>query len=104
VLLPLSIRLITGGTQELKVPLADIIYSSPTTTVRLDALVKQGYSVRVRFEANQAAADWAKPPTLDWHGEFGGGGSLARTLVCCSSRLPALHVPAVRNASAVGRG
>jgi hypothetical protein len=59
VLVPLSIRLITGGTHELEFPMADIIYISGTT-VRLDALVKQGYSVRVRLEAEQASADWAR--------------------------------------------
>jgi hypothetical protein len=51
-------RLISGGTHELEFPLTDIIYA-PRATVRFDALVRQGYSVRVRFEANQAAADWA---------------------------------------------
>jgi hypothetical protein len=50
VVLPLSIWLDTGGTHELEFPLTDIIYSP--TTVRLDALVQQGYSVRVRLEAN----------------------------------------------------
>jgi hypothetical protein len=49
-LVPLSIWLNAGGTHELKFPLTDIIYSP--TAVRLDALVQQGYSVRVRLEAN----------------------------------------------------
>jgi hypothetical protein len=56
---PLSVRLNAGEIHELEFPLKDIIYAS-RTTVRLDALVKQGYSVRVRFEATQAGADWAK--------------------------------------------
>ena len=59
VVVPLSVRLNTGDTHELEFALKDIIYESGTT-VRLDALVKQGYSVRVRFEAKKAAADWAK--------------------------------------------
>jgi hypothetical protein len=57
--LPLSVRMNAGDTYGLEFPLKDIIYAS-RTTVRLDALVKQGYSVRVRFEATQAGADWAK--------------------------------------------
>jgi|SRR3974377_1405540 len=56
---PVSVRLNAGERHELQFPLKDIIYTSPTT-VRLDALVKQGYSVRVRFEVQQASADWAK--------------------------------------------
>jgi hypothetical protein len=49
---PLPVRLNAGETHELLFPLSEIIYTSPTT-VRLDALVKQGYTVRVRFEANR---------------------------------------------------
>ena len=41
---PLSVRLNAGESHELQFPLKDIIYTSPTTG-RLDALVKQGYSV-----------------------------------------------------------
>ena len=58
---PLSVRLNAGESHELQFPLKDIIYVSPTI-VTLDALVKQGYSVRVRFEVKQASADWAKIP------------------------------------------
>jgi hypothetical protein len=36
-----------------------MIYSSEKA-VWLDGLLKQGYSVRVRLEANQASADWFK--------------------------------------------
>jgi hypothetical protein len=56
---PLSVRLNAGESHELQFPLKDIIYTSPTA-IRLDALVKQGYSVRVRFDVKQASADWAK--------------------------------------------
>ena len=56
---PLSVRLNAGESHELQFLLKDIIYTSPTT-VRLDALVKQWYSVRVRFEVKQGSAEWAK--------------------------------------------
>jgi hypothetical protein len=56
---PISVRLNAGETHELEFPLKDIIYTSQTT-VRLDALTKQGYSVLVRFEVQQASAEWAK--------------------------------------------
>ncbi len=56
--LPVSVRLNAGETHELEFPLTDIIYAS-RTTVTLDALVKQGYSVTVRFKSNQAEANWA---------------------------------------------
>jgi hypothetical protein len=62
VLAPLSVRLDPGETHELEVPLTNIFYIS-AMTVRLDALVKQGYSVRVRLEAKQASADRARH---DW--------------------------------------
>jgi hypothetical protein len=39
----LSVRLNAGESHELQFPLKDIIYTSPTT-VRLSALVKQGYA------------------------------------------------------------
>jgi hypothetical protein len=55
---PLSVRLNAGESHELQFPLKDILYTLPTT-IRLDALVRQGYSVRVRFEVKQASA-WAK--------------------------------------------
>jgi hypothetical protein len=52
-LVPLSIWLNNGGIYELEFPLTDIVYL-PTKVrldkVRLDALLDQGYSVRVRFE------------------------------------------------------
>jgi hypothetical protein len=57
--LPFSVRLNAGETHELEFPLKDIIYAS-RTTVTLEALVKQGYSVRVQFEAFQADANFAK--------------------------------------------
>ena len=57
--LPLSVRLNAGETHGLEIPLNDIIFAS-RTTVTLDALVKQGHSVRVRFEVTQQAAEWAK--------------------------------------------
>jgi len=47
-LVPLSIWLNNGGIYELEFPLTDIVYLP--TKVRLDALLDQGYSVRVRFE------------------------------------------------------
>jgi hypothetical protein len=56
---PLSVRLNAGESHELQFPLKDISYVSPTI-VTLDALVQQGYSVRVRFEVKQGSADWAK--------------------------------------------
>jgi hypothetical protein len=55
VLVPFSVRLNAAETHELEFPLTDIIYLYSFPTVRLDALVKQGYSVRVRLEANQAS-------------------------------------------------
>jgi hypothetical protein len=63
---PIFVRLNAGEKSDLEFPLKEIIYTSPTS-VRLDALVKQGYSVRVRFEVKQASADWAKQQTAgDW--------------------------------------
>jgi len=59
VVLPFSVRLNAGAIHELEFPLTDIIYPSRTTAT-LDALVKGGYSIRVRFEANQPGADWAR--------------------------------------------
>jgi hypothetical protein len=56
---PLSAHLNAGESHEIQFPLKDILYTLPTTA-RLDALVRQGYSVRVRFEVKQASADWAK--------------------------------------------
>ena len=61
-ILPFSVLLNAGETYEVEFPLKDIIYAS-RTTVTFDALAKQGYSIRVRFEANQADANWAK---LSW--------------------------------------
>jgi hypothetical protein len=66
VLVPLSVRLNAGETHELEFPLKKIIYA-PRYTTTLDDVLNQGYSVRVRFEANQAAADWAKLSSL-WIG------------------------------------
>jgi hypothetical protein len=63
---PLSIRLITGETHELEFPLTDIIIYG--TAVRLDALLQQGYSVRVRIEVNQAAANWYRKLSDPWIG------------------------------------
>jgi hypothetical protein len=57
--LPLSVHLMAGATHELELPLDDIILAS-RTTVTLDTLVKQGHSVRVRYEVTQADADWVK--------------------------------------------
>jgi hypothetical protein len=63
---PIFVRLNAGEKSDLEFPLKEIVYTSPTT-VRLDALVKQGYSVRVRFEVKQASDDWAKQQTAgDW--------------------------------------
>ncbi len=45
--LPFSLRLTAGAI-------------ASRTTITLDALVKEGYSIRVRFEANQRDADWAR--------------------------------------------
>jgi hypothetical protein len=56
--LPFSVGLNAGAIHELQFPLTDIIYASRTTET-LDALVKQGYSVRVRFEVTKTDADWA---------------------------------------------
>jgi hypothetical protein len=56
--LPFSVGLNAGAIHELQFPLTDIIYAS-RTTFTLDALVKQGYSVRLRFEATKADANWA---------------------------------------------
>jgi hypothetical protein len=56
--LPISVTL-NGAVTEIDIPLKDIIYASRTTTT-LDVLVKQGYSVRVQFEATQGDANWAK--------------------------------------------
>jgi hypothetical protein len=58
-ILPFSAVLNPGGTHELEFPLKDIIYAS-RTTVMLDDLLKQGYSVQVRFEANQFDANWER--------------------------------------------
>lgn len=58
-ILPFSVRLNAGETYELEFSLKDIIYAS-RTTITLDALAKQGYSIRVRFEAGQSDANWAK--------------------------------------------
>jgi hypothetical protein len=58
-MLPFSVRLNAGETHELEFPLKDIIYAS-RTTIALDALMKQDYSVWVRFESNQADANWLK--------------------------------------------
>ena len=49
-ILPFSVWVNAGETHELEFPLKDIMYAS-RTTVTLDVLVKQGYSVRVRFES-----------------------------------------------------
>jgi hypothetical protein len=68
---PLSVRLNTSESHELEFSLKDIIYTSPTT-VRLDALVKERYSVRVLFEARQAAADWANL-SYPWIGTVSSG-------------------------------
>lgn len=60
--LPISVRLNAGAVHELEVLLNDITYSYRTVSYRtltLETLVKQGYSVRVRFEANQSDADAA---------------------------------------------
>jgi hypothetical protein len=57
-ILPFSVGLTAGTTHKMEFPLADIIYAS-RTTVTLDALMKQGYSVRVRFEVTKADASWA---------------------------------------------
>ena len=57
-ILPFSAYLKAGETHELEFPLKDIIYAS-RTIVALDALIKQGCSVRVGFESNQADANWA---------------------------------------------
>ena len=57
--LPLLMCLNVGETHDLEFPLKDIIYAS-RKTVTLGALVKEGYSVTVRFESNQADANWAK--------------------------------------------
>ncbi len=54
-ILPVSVRLNSGATHELKFLLKDITYPS-RTTVTLDSLLKQGYSVRVRFEVKQPDA------------------------------------------------
>jgi hypothetical protein len=68
---PLSVRLNPGESHELQFALKDIIYTSPTT-IKLDALVKQGYSVRARFEVKQASADWAKL-SYPWIGTVSSG-------------------------------
>ena len=49
-ILPFSVWVNAGETHELEFPLKDIMYAS-RTTVTLDVLVKQGYSVRVQFES-----------------------------------------------------
>src|SRR5207244_13107207 len=54
--LPFSLRLTAGAIHELEFALTDIIYPSRTTAT-LEALVKEAYSIRVRFEANQLEAD-----------------------------------------------
>jgi hypothetical protein len=49
-ILPFSVWVNTCATHELEFPLKDIMYAS-RTTVTLDMLVEQRYSVRVRFES-----------------------------------------------------
>jgi hypothetical protein len=61
--LPVFVRLNTGATHELEFTLSDIIYSF-RTTVTLDTLLKQGCSVRVRFEGIQP--DPKNFPNFDW--------------------------------------
>jgi hypothetical protein len=56
--LPFSVRLNAGALHELEFPLTEIIYPSRTTAT-LESLVKQGYSVRVQFEADRRSAEWA---------------------------------------------
>jgi hypothetical protein len=58
-LVPFSVRLNVGAMHELEFPLTDIIYTS-STTATLESLVKQGYSVRVYFKADQRHADWTR--------------------------------------------
>lgn len=61
--LPVFVRLNAGAIHELEFPLNDIIYAS-RTTVTLDTLVKQGCSIRVRFEVKQP--DPTSFPNFDW--------------------------------------
>jgi hypothetical protein len=58
-ILPFSVGLNPGELHKLEFPLNDIIYASRTTET-LDALVKQGWSVRVRFEVTKTDVIWAE--------------------------------------------
>ena len=68
-ILPFSVRLNAGETYELEFSLKDIIYAS-RTTFTLDALAKQGYSIRVRFEAGQSDANGQSFRGPGWHTEI----------------------------------
>jgi len=81
--LPMSVRLNAGAIYERQIPLTDILCTS-RTEITLDTALRQGYSVRVRFEVTEADykpdSDWSNV-THPWIGTVSSGAISRRVSV-----------------------